>query len=178
MNYLELKSPEQLTAALNSLNISPKRKKELNRKLANRTRQFFRGQIRTQRDIDNNPYQARRRRVTTKFNGETARNTQNNKNMLLGLGRSLKTVVTGDNFQVGLSGLPAKIGRIHNDGKGLSFTTRVNGFFNAATNKWEGGVRVKGNYTMPKRTFIGWTPSLERELLAMISAELLENMDT
>lgn len=29
MNYLELKSPEQLTAVLNSLNISPKRKKNL-----------------------------------------------------------------------------------------------------------------------------------------------------
>ncbi|MFA0676969.1 virion morphogenesis protein, partial [Vibrio sp. 10N.222.51.A6] len=39
--------------------------------------------------------------------------------------------------------------------------------YNSKTGQWTGGVRTKRNYQMPKRTFIGWTPALERELLAM-----------
>jgi phage gpG-like protein len=174
---MQLTNPEQLTSMLESMALSPTQKFELNRKLANRSRQFFRAQIRQQRDIDNNPYQSRtRRKIHHTRLGKTT-STQNNKNMLMGVSRSLKTYVDNDSFEVGLTGIPARIGREHNEGQTMSFTTRLNGFYNSRTNKWEGGVKTKANYRMPKRTFIGWTPSLERELMAMMSAELLMNME-
>ena len=188
---MRLENPEQLSSMLEGLALSPAQQFELNRKLANRARQFFRGQISKQRDIDNNPYQARRKRkvsiVSRGMRGKhgtkhqynkVARNTVNNKNMLLGLSRALKTVVSDDAFKVELTGVPGKIARQHNEGQTLSFTTRLNGFYNSKTNQWEGGTRTKGNYRMPKRTLLGWTPTLERELMAMISAELLTNMET
>ncbi|WP_254654832.1 hypothetical protein [Aliivibrio logei] len=95
----------------------------------------------------------------------------------MGLSRSLRTNVTGEAFEVGLTGIPAKIGREHNEGQTLSFTTHVNGFYDSKTSRWKGGVKTKNNYRMPKRTFIGWTPSLERELMTMIRAELVMNME-
>ena len=160
-----------------SLALSPAQKFELNRKMANRSRQFFRAQIRQQRDIDNNPYQSRTRRKVNNTRLGKVTSTQNNKNMLMGLSRSLKTYVDNDSFEVGLTGVPAKIGRQHNEGQTMSFTTRLNGFYNSRTNQWEGGVKTKANYRMPKRTFIGWTPSLERELMAMMRTELVMNME-
>ena len=175
---MRLETPEQLVSMLDGLALSPAQQFELNRKLANRARQFFRGQIRKQRDVDNNPYQGRTRRKKQELGDGVALNTQNNKNMLMGLSRGLKTAVSDDAFEVGLTGVPGKIARQHNEGQTLSFTTRLNGFYNSKTNQWEGGTRTKGNYRMPKRTLLGWTPSLERELMAMISAELLTNMET
>ena len=174
---MQLDSPEQLTSILESLTLTPAQKLELNRKLANHSRRFFRAQISQQRDIDNNPYQSRTRRKTHRIHQGTTTSTQNNKNMLMGLSRSLKTYADNDSFEVGLTGVPAIIGREHNEGQTLSFTTRMNGFFNSKTNRWEGGVKTKANYRMPKRTFIGWTPSLERELMTMIRAELVMNME-
>lgn len=167
-------TPDQLTQLVDSLMLKASEKFDLNRRMANRARQFFRQQIRAQRDIHKNPYQPRRKRITTKkyhdIDGKSfslARNTINNKNMLLGLSRSLKTSVTDRKFEVGLTGVAAAIGRKHNEGSSVEFTKRVNGFYNSRTGKWEGGVKTKGNYEMPKRTFIGWTPELEGELLAM-----------
>lgn len=182
---MPMSNPEQLTSAINSLIMSDDKKFELNRLLANRTRQYFRAQIRQQRDIDGNPYQSRtRRKISTIYrNGgnEKAFNTQNNKNnknMLMGISRALKTEVTKDNFEVGVAGVLGKIGRVHNEGREMSFTTRMNGYYNSKTNQWEGGTKVKGNYRMPKRTFIGWTPALERELLAMVADYFLQEAKT
>ena len=174
---MQLTNPEQLSSMFESLALSPAQKFELNRKMANRSRQFFRAQIRQQRDIDNNPYQSRTRRKVNNTRLGKVTSTQNNKNMLMGLSRSLKTYVDNDSFEVGLTGVPAKIGRQHNEGQTMSFTTRLNGFYNSRTNQWEGGVKTKANYRMPKRTFIGWTPSLERELMAMMRTELVMNME-
>ncbi|MDD9158543.1 phage virion morphogenesis protein [Aliivibrio sp. S4TY2] len=177
MHTMQLSNPEQLTAMLESLALNPEKKFELNRKLANRTRQFFRAQIRQQRDVDNTPYQERTRRTRKALNNNVILSTKKNKNMLMGLSRALKTHVDNDSFEVGLTGIPAKIGREHNEGQTMSFTTRMNGFYNSRTNQWEGGVKTKANYRMPKRTFIGWTPSLERELMTIIHTELAMNME-
>lgn len=168
MSELTLKTPEQLTQVVESLVLTASEKFDLNRRMANRARQFFRAQIRAQRDIDNNPYQSRTRRkkVKTREGVEDA-HTANNKNMLLGFGRAMRTIVTADNFEVGIKGVAGDIGREHNEGSQVSFTTQVNGFFDSKVGRWTGGTLTKRNYTMPKRTFIGWTPALERELLAM-----------
>ncbi|OCH43712.1 phage virion morphogenesis protein [Aliivibrio fischeri] len=179
---MQMTNPEQLTAAINSLVMSDDKKIELNRLLANKTRQYFRGQIRKQRDIDGNPYQSRtRRKISTQYKAgdkEEIKLTQNNRNMLMGLSRALKTSVSKEDFEVGVTGVLGRIGRQHNEGQTLSFTTRMRGFYNSKTNQWEGGTKVKGNYQMPKRTFIGWTPTLERELLAMVATYFLEEETT
>ncbi|NOI31886.1 phage virion morphogenesis protein [Vibrio coralliilyticus] len=177
---IKLDTPEQLTQVVESLVLQATERFDLNRRMANRTRQYFRQKIREQRDIYGNQYQSRRKRITTKvykdIDGtqyDLARNTANNKNMLLGLSRSLRTYVTDDSFAVGLTGVAAAIGREHNEGSSISFTTRVNGFYNSKTGRWEGGVMTKRNYKMPQRIFIGWTPELEKELLAMAVEALL-----
>lgn len=177
---LTLQTPEQLTQLVDSLVLTASEKFDLNKRMANHARQFFRSQIRAQRDIDNNPYQARTSRkistVTRGVHGKhgakhqrklLALNTVNNKNMLYGFIRGLRTEVSEDNFAVGLKGVAGNIGRQHNEGSNVSFSTRVNGFYNQRTGRWEGGNLTKRNYEMPQRTFIGWTPELERELIAM-----------
>ena len=177
---MQLTSPEQLTQIVDSLVLDASEKYELNRRMANRARQFFRQQIRSQRDIDNNPYQSRRKRNmsivsrgvrgkhgTKHQRNKVARNTVNNKNMLLGISKSLRTRVSDKDFEIGLVGVAGLIGKEHNEGSEVSFTTQVNGFFDSKTGSWRGGTSAKRNYTMPKRTFIGWTPELERELMAM-----------
>lgn len=178
---MQLTNPENLTHAIHDLILTGPEKFDLNRRLANRTRQVFRTQIRAQRDIDDNPYQKRTRRKISTVNQSgvkvEARNTQNNKNMLMGFSRSLKTKVDDKSFEVGLSGLVGKIAQEHNDGRSVSFTTHVKGYFNTRTSRWEGGVKVKSHYRMPKRTFIGWTPSLERELLAMVAEYYLTGVE-
>ncbi|NRB68748.1 MAG: phage virion morphogenesis protein [Vibrio sp.] len=168
MSELALKTPDQLTQVVESLVITASEKFDLNRRMANRARQFFRAQIRAQRDIDNNPYQSRTRRKKVKVRqGVEGAHTANNKNMLLGFGRAMRTIVSKDSFEVGIKGVAGDIGREHNEGAQVSFTTRVNGFFDSKVGRWTGGTLTKRNYTMPKRTFIGWTPAIERELLAM-----------
>ncbi|MEC4729001.1 phage virion morphogenesis protein [Shewanella sp. D64] len=176
---MKLTTPEHLTAMLEGMALSPSQALALNRTLANRSRQFFRAQIRQQRDIDGTPYQPRssKRGTRSRLAQKEVFNTKSASNMLMGLSRSLQTYATNDGFEVGLTGLAAKIGREHNEGATLSFTTRINGFYNSRTHQWEGGRRQKNNYRMAKRTFIGWTPSLERELMAMMSAELLKNVE-
>lgn len=180
MSERTLKTPEQLTQIVESLVLTDSEKFDLNKRMANHARQFFRQQIRGQRDIDNNPYQSKNHRkasrVTRGIRGKhsakyqrslVALNTINNKNMLLGFISALSTRVTEESFSVGLKGVAGNIGREHNEGAQMSFTTRVNGHYNSKTGRWEGGVKVKNNYEMPQRTFIGWTPALERELMAM-----------
>lgn len=97
--------------------------------------------------------------------------TRNN-NMFTGLSNDLKTQISSKDFSVGLSGMSGHIARKHNEGKTISFTTRLNGWFNSKTRKWEGGREVKNYYQMPKRTMIGWTPELERELVQIIFKEM------
>lgn len=164
MTELTLKTPDQLTQVVNSLVLTATEKFDLNRRMANRARQFFREQIRAQRDIDNNPYQSRTKRKQVTHKGS---HTVNNKNMLLGFSKALRTKVTEQSFAVGLTGVMGLIGREHNDGSQLSITTRMNGFYDSKTGRWTGGTLTKLNYTMPRRTFIGWKPALEQELLAM-----------
>lgn len=195
MSELALTTPEQLTQVVESLVLTASDKFDLNKRMANRARQFFRQQIRKQRDIENNPYQPRRRKQglsereaflrrmskpsydvnlqhrrakNPNFEGNGyALNTTNNRNMMSGFAKGLRTSVTEDSFEVGLRGVAGKIAREHNEGSSISFTTRVNGFYDNKVGRWQGGTRVKNNYEMPRRTFIGWTPALERELLAM-----------
>lgn len=173
---MQLTSPEHLTHVINGLILTAPEKFDLNKRLANRSRQFFREQIRKQRDIDGNSYQKRGRRKIT-LDSKT-RKAKENKNMLLGFGRALKTKVDEQSFEVGIAGVAGNMARVHNEGEGASFTTRVNGYYNSRTSRWEGGVKVKQNYRMPKRTFIGWTPALERELLAMVSEHFLTGVES
>ncbi|MUK93754.1 virion morphogenesis protein [Aliivibrio fischeri] len=188
---MQMTNPEQLTAAINNLVMSDDKKIKLNRLLANKTRQYFRGQIQQQRDIDDNPYQVRReRKVSFIYRGvrgkhgakhrrrKLALNTINNKNMLTGLSRALKTSISKEDFEVGVTGVLGRVGRQHNEGQTLSFTTRMRGFYNSKTNQWEGGIKVKGNYQMPKRTFIGWTPALERALLAIVAEQFTTGVES
>ncbi|MEZ8745980.1 phage virion morphogenesis protein [Vibrio sp. 10N.286.49.E1] len=174
MSELTLATPEQLTQVVESLVLTASDKFELNKRMANRARQFFRQQIRAQRDIDNNPYQSRRKRKKTRIYKDidgkvysTALNTTNNKNMLMGFSRSLRTYVSDDSFEVGIKGIAGKVAAEHNEGQSVSFTTRANGFYNSKTSRWEGGTLTKNNYRMTKRTLIGWAPELEQELIAM-----------
>ncbi|CAH7322958.1 Virion morphogenesis protein [Vibrio chagasii] len=171
MYELTINKPEQLTQVVDRLVLSATDKFDLNKRMANRARQFFREQIRRQRDIDDNLYQSRTRRtvVNTRLR-KSVKSTLKNKDMLLGLARALRTYITEDGFEVGLKGVTARIAREHNDGSVVSFTTRVNGFFDSKTGRWAGGKLTKRHYRMPKRTFLGWTRALEQELLAM-SAE-------
>ncbi|ELL7084842.1 phage virion morphogenesis protein [Vibrio fluvialis] len=179
MNELTLKTPDQLTQVVERLVLTATDKLDLNRRMANRARQFFRAQIRAQRDIENNPYQSRtgRKKVSLR-DGISLRHTVNNKNMLMGLSKSLRTQADEHHFEVGLAGVAGRIGQEHNQGSQLSFTTRVNGFFDSRTGRWQGGRRVKQNYQMPQRTFIGWTPEIERELLAMAAGHFTTDVES
>ena len=170
-----LKTPEQLTQIIDGLILTSSERLDLNKRLANRSRQYFREQIRKQSDIDGKRYTARKRPKIT-LDSKTQK-AKNNKNMLMGFSRALKTTVTDKSFEVGLAGLVGKIARVHNAGQSVSFTTHVNGFFNSKTSQWEGGTLTKKNYTMTKRTFIGWTPALERELLAMVADNFMSKED-
>jgi len=187
MTELTLATPEQLTQVVNSLVLTATEKFDLNRRMANRARQFFRQQIRQQRDTDDNPYQSRSsRKASIKYQGVRGKhgakhrramialNTVNNRNMMLGFMSALRTRVTEDNFEVGVSGIAGRIGREHNEGSMITFTTRVNGYYNSKTGLWEGGIKTKRNYEMPKRTFINWTPALERELMAMAAEHFIQ----
>lgn len=168
MTDLTLRTPEHLTQIVENLVLTATDKFDLNRRMANRARQFFRAQIRAQRDIDNSPYQSRTRRKKIKIReGVEGEHTANNKNMLLGFSRAMRTHVTQESFEVGIKGVAGDIGQEHNEGSEVSFTTRVNGFYDSKVGRWKGGTLTKRNYTMTKRTFIGWTPELERELMAM-----------
>ena len=186
---MQLTNPEQLTQMVDALVLTASDKFELNKRMANRARQFFRAQIRAQKDIENNPYQARNARkvslVSRGVRGKhgdkhqrtlIALNTVNNKSMLLGFSKALRTSVTNDSFEVGIKGLAGRMAAEHNEGAQISFTTRVNGFYNNKTGQWEGGVATKRNYKMPKRTLIGWTPALERELMAMAAEHFTTEM--
>ncbi|CAM3075856.1 phage virion morphogenesis protein [Vibrio neptunius] len=168
MSELALKTPDQLTQVVESLVLTASEKVDLNKRMANHASQFFRAQIRAQRDIDNTPYQSRtRRKKVTVRQGVEGAHTANNKNMLLGLARAMRTRVTEETFEVGIKGVAGEIGRAHNQGAQVSYQPRLNGFFDSKVGRWTGGTLTKRHYTMPKRTFIGWTPALERELLAM-----------
>lgn len=166
---MDIKTPEQLIALVNSFELDDKAKFALNRKLANTTRKIFRSQIRAQRDINGKAYAPpKRRKVKIDKQGKA----KVNKNMLMGLSRMLQTHVSNDAFSVGLSGLAGKIATTHNEGKTVTYTRRMNGWFNSKTNQWEGGTKRKAAYTMPKRTMIGWTPEIERQLAQIIFSEI------
>ncbi|WP_028865189.1 phage virion morphogenesis protein [Psychromonas aquimarina] len=166
---MEIKTPEQLTALLKSLELDDKAKFEINRQLANHTRRFFRTQVRAQRDVDGKSYAPRKRRKVSIDNQGKAKTKRN---MLMGMSRNLKTEVSADAFSVGLVGLEGHIAKIHNEGKSVVYTRRINGFFNSKTNSWEGGRKQKAAYQMPKRTMVGWTPELQRQIAQIILSEM------
>lgn len=164
---LQIKTPERIQSLLNELTLSPKERKALHIELANDTRQFFRGQIRKQRDIHGTPYAPRRRRKPAYVvNGKKVyrQNLEQRRNMLTGLGRMLMTQADESGFSVGLGGLAGKIAQVHNEGQAVTYTTRMNAWFNSQTNRWEGGRKSQQAYRMPERTFIGWTKDLEQQI--------------
>ncbi|MUJ39101.1 phage virion morphogenesis protein [Aliivibrio fischeri] len=173
---MQLSSPEQLTSIIDGLLLSEAEQFDLNRRLANRSRQYFRSQIRLQRDIEGRSYQKRARRKIT-LDSKTHK-AKDNKNMLMGFSRALKTQVNDKGFEVGLAGVVGNMARDHNEGRTLSFTTRAKGYYNSRTSRWKGGTKVKQFYQMPKRTFIGWTPALERELLAMVAEQFTAGVES
>lgn len=158
---LALSNPDAINDLVLGLTMDASAKFDLNRRMANRARQFFRQQIRAQRDIDGDPYVPRTRRKTA------LESAKKRGDMFTGLSRSLRTQVDKNGFAVGLQGLAGHIAKQHNQGATLSFTTKVNGYFDSRTGQWQGR-SVKHHYSLPKRTFLGWTPALERELLGMI----------
>ncbi len=165
---VEIKTPEHLESLLKSIQIEPKAQKKLNRDLANHVRKYFRGQIRKQRDIHNIPYAPKRRRkpmYITYYGKKIYRQSKDQRrNMLSGLSKMLFAQSDQDGFSVGLAGVPAIIAKTHNDGEAVTYTTRMNGWFNKNTKKWEGGRKSHFSYRMPKRTFIGWTTELEQQI--------------
>lgn len=167
---MEIKTPEELITLLKQVPLEGKEAFNLNKKLANHTRRFFRAQIKAQKDIDGKPYAPRKRRKGVGKNGKVP--TKNN--MLMGMSSNLKTNVSEDGFGVGLVGLEGHIAKKHNEGKQVVYTRRINGFFNNKTKMWEGNAKgPKASYKMPKRTMVGWTPVLKREIAAII----FENMN-
>lgn len=166
---MEIKTPEGLVTLLKSLELDDKAKLALNKKLANTTRQQFRAQIRAQRDVDGTPFAPRKRRKTSIDKQGKAKTKRN---MLMGMSSNLKTEISADTFSVGLVGLEGHIAKIHNEGKSVVYTRRINGFFNKKTNSWEGGTKQKAAYTMPKRTMIGWNKELERKIAQIILSEI------
>lgn len=163
---MEIKTPQELITLLEQVPLKGKEKLKLNAELANHTRRFFRAQIRAQRDIDGKAYAPRKRRQNRlNKNGKVGTRT----NMLLGMSRNLKTEISSDHFAVGLVGLEGHIMKIHNEGKSVVYTRKINGWFNSKTNRWEGGNKhTKSAYKMPKRTAVGWTEKLKRELAQII----------
>lgn len=173
---MEIKTPDDIVGLLQSLTLSDARRKNLHRNLANKTRRFFRDQIKQQRDIHGIPYAPRRRRkpIAIGFGGEKIykQNLDQGRNMLTGFSRAIKTQVDNNGFSVGLQGIPRQIAQTHNEGKKVTFSTRVNGWFNSKNNRWEGGRKAHFSYKMPKRTSIGWTPKLEQEIVHDILKEM------
>ena len=167
---MQLTTPEQLTSLINSLMINSAEKFDLNRRMANRTRQFFRAQIRAQRDVFGRTYTQRSQKKSTIA-------AKNRNDMFTGFSRMLRTKVSADAFYVGLSGHVGRIAKQHNDGETLSFSTRINASFNSRTMRWEGGSKVRNQYQLPKRTLIGWTPELEEELMIMICSAINQSIN-
>lgn len=162
---MEIVTPAQLVTLLGQVSLQGKDKFELNRQLANHTRRFFRAQISAQRDINNTPYAPKKRRATVNSRGKVP----NKNNMLMGMSRNLKTHIDEDEFHVGLAGLEGHIAKIHNEGKSVVYMRKINGWFNTKTNLWENGNKdTKSAYLMPKRTIVGWTPELQRQLTQII----------
>lgn len=167
---MEIRSPDQIVDLLKSLELSDSDKKKLNRNLANMSRRYFRAQIRAQRDIDGKRYAPRKRRnVTLSKSGKV----KTNRNMLTGLSRMLMTAADADGFNVGLAGMAAKVGRIHNEGETVSFPRRMNGWFDSKSNSWKGGTKGTGRYKMPQRPFIGWS----KDLVQKIQMEIIKHME-
>ncbi len=167
---MQLTSPDELVDLLQNLQLSESDKKKLNNDLANKTRRYFRAQISAQKDLAGKSYAPRKRRpITMAKSGKI----KSNKNMLMGLSRMLKTESDANGFSVGLAGLAAKVGRVHNDGQTVTFPKRMHGWFDSKTNTWKGGTKSKGTYTMPKRPFIGWN----KELIQSLQLDIINSME-
>jgi len=176
MKLHEIKTPEQIQDLLTDLDIPAKEKKKLTKELANDTRNFFRKQIRSQRDIHDIPYAPRRRRKPLYvLNGRKVyrQNLDKRRNMLTGLSRMLVTQFDESGFSVGLAGVAGIVAKVHNQGETVDFTTRINSWFNTKTNRFEGGRKAHLSYRMPERTFIGWTKKLEQQ----IATKILQRME-
>jgi hypothetical protein len=183
---MKLQTPDHLVAMLKSLTLAPKERLELNRKLGNMARQYFRSQIREQRDVmTGKAYLPRKRGKVDGWTGERythqtidyERTREMKKKrarlMFTGLSRDMRAYSDDAGFRVGLGGLSGHIGMIHNEGRSVEFSYRMHGFFNTKTARWEGGQKQTGFYKMPARPFIGWTP----ELVKRLELEIINNME-
>ncbi|WP_373020733.1 phage virion morphogenesis protein [Thiomicrorhabdus sp.] len=166
----KIESPEEIVNLLQNLMLADGDKKKLNRNLANMVRRYFRAQIKSQKDIHGKRYAPRKRR---KVGFTDKGRSKPNKNMLNGLSRMLMTASDADGFSVGLAGLAAKVGRVHNEGQVVTFPRRMNGWFDSKSNLWKGGIKGKGAYKMPQRPFIGWN----KDLTTQISLEITKHME-
>lgn len=177
---MKLSTPEQLVATLKTLAMPAKEKMALNRKLANMARQYFRAQIREQRDVlTDKAYLPRttrsnkwRRLKESNVSRKVAGNKKRARLMFSGISKQLRAYPEQDGFRVGLEGLMGKIGMVHNDGGMVEFSYRMHGFFNHQKNRWEGGRKQTGYYEMPERPFLGWN----EELIKQLENEILSHM--
>lgn len=181
---MKLSTPEQLVATLKTLAMPAKEKMALNRKLANMARQYFRAQIREQRDVlTDKAYLPRTTRSNkwrkirdSSISRQVAGNKKRARLMFSGISKSLRAYPEQDGFRVGLEGLLGKIGMVHNEGQMVEFSYRMHGFFNNKTKKWQGGRKQTGYYEMPERPFLGWNDELirklENEILSHMGASL------
>lgn len=168
---MQLTSPDQVVDLLQNMQLSDSDKNKLNRDLANKTRRFFRAQISAQKDLAGKRYAPRKRRsVQLAKSGKI----KSNKNMLMGLSRMLQTESDANGFSVGLAGLAAKVGRVHNDGQTVTFPRRMNAWFDSKQNTWKGGTKGKGTYKMPQRPFIGWN----KELIQSLQLDIINRMES
>lgn len=176
-NFTAIDNPEFLKDLLAGLTLTESEKKQLHRELANDTRKYFRKQIREQRDLVNNSrYAPRKRRpqhleLRDRVNFRTRIKQENS--MLTGFSKSLMTQADAQGFQVGFTGVVGKVAKLHNEGGNVGYGYRVKGWFNSKKNKWEGGLKRRGVYKMPRRTFIAWTKQLEQQ----IAHKILQRME-
>lgn len=180
---MKLRTPEQLVATLKTLAMPAKEKMVLNRKLANMARQYFREQIRDQRDVLTGkaylPRTTRPNKWRKLRDSNTAQMVSANKRariMFSGISKQLRAYPEQDGFRVGLEGLLGKIGMVHNEGQMVEFSYRMHGFFNKKTNKWQGGRKQTGYYKMPERPFLGWNDELIRKLENEILSHMGESL--
>lgn len=169
-DVLNLNTPEQIIQMLKDVQLSPSEKKKLHKELANDTKQFFKQQINDQQDIDGKRYAPRKRR---KVKIQKTGRARIRKKMLDGVAKKLTAKFDETGFSVGLTGKTGTVAKIHNDGQSVTYTKRINGWFNKKTQKWEGGTKQKAAYKMPKRTLIGWTKPLEQQ----IANKILQHME-
>lgn len=160
----KLATPEHLIIALKKLTMPAAKRVELNKRLGNMARKYFRQQISNQRDVLTGKEYLPRSTRANKWARLKQANKQRARRMFTGISRDLRAYADADGFRVGLEGLMGKIGMAHQEGQAVEFSYRMHGFFNKSTKRWEGGRKQTGYYNMPERPFLGWSDELIHQL--------------